>query len=81
MLWIYIYSIKQPQNIIIKVRIKEHKIGKKEYWKKVEWNIYCLYLVCETVICSALFTSGKAVQFTWYEFSTYLHQLQPPSLV
>ena len=36
MLWIYIYSIKQPQNIIIKVRIKEHKIGKKEYWKKVE---------------------------------------------
>ena len=31
MLWIY----KQPQNII-KVKMKEHKIGKKEYWKKVE---------------------------------------------
>ena len=31
-----IYSVKQPQNIIIKVKMKEHKIGKKEYWKKVE---------------------------------------------
>ena len=42
---------------------------------------YCLYFVCETVTCSALFTSGKAAQLTSYEFSTYLHQLQPPSLV
>ena len=33
-------------------------------------------LVCETVTCLALFTSGKAVQLTWYEFGTYLHQLQ-----
>ena len=25
-------------------KMKEHKIGKKEYWKKVEWNLYyCLY--------------------------------------
>ena len=31
-----IYSLKQPQNIIIKVQMKEHKIGKKEYWKRVE---------------------------------------------
>ena len=31
-----IYSLKQPQNIIIKVQMKEHKIGKKEYWKQVE---------------------------------------------
>ena len=29
----------------------------------------------------ALFTSGKAIQLTWYEFSTYFHQLQPPSVV
>ena len=29
-------SVKQPQNIIIKVKMKEHEIGKKEYWKKVE---------------------------------------------
>ena len=34
-----IYSLKQPQNIIIKVQMKEHKIGKKEYWKQVEWNL------------------------------------------
>ena len=31
-----LYSINQPQNIIIKVKMKEHEIGKKEYWKKVE---------------------------------------------
>ena len=30
-----LYSINQPQNII-KVKMKEHEIGKKEYWKKVE---------------------------------------------
>ena len=41
----------------------------------------CPLLFCETFTCSALFTLGKAVQLTWYEFSTYLHQLQPPSLV
>ena len=71
-----INSVKQPQNITIKVKMKEHEIGKKEYWKKVEWNIYyCLYFVCEIVTCSTLFTSRKAVQLTWYEFSTYLHQL------
>ena len=31
-----IYSVKQPQpqNIIIKVKMKEHENGKKEYWKK-----------------------------------------------
>ena len=74
-----IYSVKQPQpqNIIIKVKMKEHENG-----KKVKWNIYyCLYFVCETVTCSALFTAGKAVQLTWYKFSTYLHQLQPLGLV
>ena len=38
------YSVKQPQNVIIKVRIKQHGIGRKESWKNVEWNIYyCLY--------------------------------------
>ena len=62
--------------------MKEHKIGKKEYWKEVEWNLYILLPLfvcdCETVTCSVLFTSGKAVQLTWYEFSTYLQQLQPP---
>ena len=56
--------------------MKDHEIGKKGYWKKVEWNIYdCLYFACKTVTCSALIISGKAVQLTWYEFSTYLHQL------
>ena len=39
-----IYSVKQPQNIILKVKMKEHKIGKKEYCKKVERNLHnCLY--------------------------------------
>ena len=70
------YSVKQPENIILKVKIKQHGIGKKESWKKIEWNIYyCLYFVCGLVSCSALFTSEKAIQLTWYEFSTYLHQL------
>ena len=31
-----IYSVKQPQNITIKVKMKEYKIEKKECWKKVE---------------------------------------------
>ena len=30
------YSVKQPQNVIIKVRIKQHGIGRKESWKNVE---------------------------------------------
>ena len=29
-------------------------------------------------VVQLFFTSGKAVQLTWYEFSTYLHQLQSP---
>ena len=28
--------VKQPQNVIIKVRIKQHGIGRKESWKNVE---------------------------------------------
>ena len=28
------------------------------------------FFVCGRATCSALFTSGKAVQLTWYEFST-----------
>ena len=44
--------VKQPQNIlsnhkILKIKMKEHEVEKKkEYWKKVEWNIYCPYFVC-----------------------------------
>ena len=30
------YPVKQPQNVIIKVRIKQHGIGGKESWKNVE---------------------------------------------
>ena len=55
-----IYSVKQPQNIIIKVKWKNMKLEKKEYWKQVEWKIYFyLYFVCDIVTCSALFTSGN----------------------
>ena len=48
------YSVKQPQNIIMKVKMKENNIGKKECWKKVERNLYyCLLFFCdyETVTC------------------------------
>ena len=38
--------------------------------------LFLFFCDSETVTCSVLFTSGKAVQLTWYEFSTYL-----PSLV
>ena len=31
-----INSVQQPQNIIIKVKMKKHETGKQEYWKKVE---------------------------------------------
>ena len=31
-----IYFVKEPQNITIKVTMKEYKIEKKEYWKRVE---------------------------------------------
>ena len=30
-----LYSINQPQNIIIKVKMKEHEIGKKDTGKKL----------------------------------------------
>ena len=79
-----IYSVKQPQIIIIKVKMKEDKNWEKRILEK-SWMKFILlplfFCDCETVTCSVLFTSGKAVQLTWYEFSTYLHQLQPPSLV
>ena len=39
-----IYSVKQPPNIIIEVKMKEHKIGKKEYWKKVD-EIYFIAFI------------------------------------
>ena len=39
-----IYSVKQSQNIILKVKMKEHKIGKKEYWKKVERNYIIAFI-------------------------------------
>ena len=64
-----IYSVKQPQNIIIKVKMKEHEIGKKEYILEKSWMKYILLpLFC---LWQALFTSGKAVHLTWYEFRTY----------
>ena len=31
-----IFSVKQLQNIITKVKMKEQKIGRKGYWEKVE---------------------------------------------
>ena len=35
------YSIKQPQNIIIKVKIRQHGIGKKKILEK-SWTKYIL---------------------------------------
>ena len=40
---------------------------KKNPGKKLnEINILAFYFVFRSVNCSALFTSGKAVQLTWY---------------
>ena len=78
-----IYSVKQPQNFIIKVKMKEHEIGKKRIPEK-SWMKYIIAFILsvrQLPTCSALFTSEKVVQLTWYKFSTYLYQLQPPSLV
>ena len=41
-----IYFVKQPQNIIITVKMKEHEIGKKEYWKKSWIKHILLSLFC-----------------------------------
>ena len=50
------------------------ELEKKNTGKKLNEisYLFSLYFVWETVTCSALFTSGKAVQLTWYEFSSYL---------
>ena len=53
--------IKQPQNIMKIVK----KIWKKYPRKELNEKYFAS--------CSALFTSGKAVQLTWYEFSTFNH--------
>ena len=37
-------SVKQPQNIIIKVKMKEHEIGKKNTGKKLN-EIYIIALI------------------------------------
>ena len=57
------------------------KLEKKNTGKKLNEAYIIAFFVHGRVTCSALFTSGKAVQLTWYEFSTYLYQLQPHSVV
>ena len=78
------YSVKQPQNIIIKVKIKEHGIGKKNTGKNLN-EIYIIAFIVsvgQLGSCAALFTlGGKALQLTWYDSGTYLQQLKPPSTV
>ena len=54
MLWIDIL-FKKMQNTIIKVTIKELVLEKNNTGKKLN------HIVCETVSCSALFTSGCSV--------------------
>ena len=56
MLWIDIL-FKKMQNTIIKVTIKELVLEKNNTGKKLNQ----IYIVCETVSCSALFTSGCSV--------------------
>ena len=78
------YSVKQPQNIIIKVKIKEHGIGKKNTGKNLN-EIYIIAFILsvgQLRSCAVLFTlGGKVLQLTWYDFGTYLQQLKPPSTV
>ena len=57
------------------------ELEKENPGKKLnEIYIIVFHFVWGPVSCSVLFTSGKAVQLTWYEFSIYLHQLQPLSV-
>ena len=47
-----IYSVKQPQNIIIKIKIKQHGIGKNNPGKKF-FEIYIIGFVlsvCQLVV-------------------------------
>ena len=62
-----IYSVKQPQNIlsnhkILKIKMKEHEIGKKNNTGKKLNEVYIVLILSVRHTCSALFTSGKAVQ-------------------
>ena len=81
MLWIYIYiyiySIKQPQNIIIKVRIKEHKIGKKLNEIYIAFILSVRQLLVQLYLYQEKLFSLLGMNLVY----TYLHQLQPPSLV
>ena len=82
MLWIYILIKTAKYNY--KSKNKQHGIRKKKNPGKKLNEIYIVafhFVWGTSVICLALFTSGKAVQLTCYEFSTYLYQLQPHSVV
>ena len=76
------YSLKQSQNIIIQVKNKTTLNWNKKILLAKSWMKYILLpLLYLWVSCSALFTWVKAAQLFWYEFSTYFHQCQPPSVV
>ena len=60
-------DIVKPQNIVKKKLKKKH--GKSNLEKSS--TQYILPLFCLGVSFSALFTSRKAVQLVWYEFSTF----------
>ena len=49
------------QNTITKVTIKELVLEKNNTGKKLNQ----IYIVCETVSCLALFTSGCSVNLVW----------------
>ena len=62
-----IYSVKQPQNIIIKVNMKEDEIGKKNTEKKLN-DIYIIaFILSVRQLLVQLFYNRKScsVNFVW----------------
>ena len=54
------YPAKKSQNTNMKVKIKQNRFGKKESWKKVEWNIYyCFILSVGQLIAQFYLYHGK----------------------
>ena len=60
-----IYSVKQPQNIIVKIKMKEHETGKKNTGKRLNesvllslfclWDSYLLSFIYIRKSCSVNF--------------------------
>ena len=59
-----IYSLKQPQNINIKVKIKQHRIGKKKTLEKSCMKHQC-HIISETSVVAAKCLKIFDIQCNW----------------